>query len=178
MATGSLNANGVWIYGEDDSNTTFSALLNRLGNSVSNALVSSGKILQVVQATNGSLTGNSTSTPVDTGLTATITPKFSTSKILVLADQSGVFKSGSNTGNWALLSLVRGATTIQNSFGAWTGTALNLSVGTVSFNVLDSPATTSPVTYKTRIANDFNGARVEVNYGGCVSGITLIEVAA
>jgi hypothetical protein len=35
MATGSLDANGIWIYGEDDSETTFSGLLNKLGDSTS-----------------------------------------------------------------------------------------------------------------------------------------------
>jgi hypothetical protein len=35
MATGSLDVNGVWIYGEDDSEATFSGLLNKLGDSVS-----------------------------------------------------------------------------------------------------------------------------------------------
>jgi hypothetical protein len=38
MATGSLDANGIWQYGEDDSNPTFSALLNRLGSSTSTAV--------------------------------------------------------------------------------------------------------------------------------------------
>jgi hypothetical protein len=35
MATGALDANGIWIYGEDDSEATFSALLNKLGDSTS-----------------------------------------------------------------------------------------------------------------------------------------------
>ena len=35
MATGSLDANGIWLYGEDDSEPTSSALLNKLGNSIS-----------------------------------------------------------------------------------------------------------------------------------------------
>lgn len=35
MATGALDANGIWQYGEDDSETTFSALLNKLGGSTS-----------------------------------------------------------------------------------------------------------------------------------------------
>lgn len=35
MATGALDANGIWQYGEDDSEATFSALLNKLGSSVS-----------------------------------------------------------------------------------------------------------------------------------------------
>lgn len=35
MATGAADANGIWIYGEDDNESTHSALLNKLGNSVS-----------------------------------------------------------------------------------------------------------------------------------------------
>ena len=35
MATGALDANGIWQYGEDDSEPTFSGMLNKLGNSVS-----------------------------------------------------------------------------------------------------------------------------------------------
>lgn len=35
MATGANDAQGIWQYGEDDSNATFSALLNRLGTSTS-----------------------------------------------------------------------------------------------------------------------------------------------
>lgn len=35
MATGALDANGIWQYGEDDSESTFSGLLNKLGGSTS-----------------------------------------------------------------------------------------------------------------------------------------------
>ena len=35
MATGALDANGIWQYGEDDSETTFSGLLNKLASSTS-----------------------------------------------------------------------------------------------------------------------------------------------
>lgn len=35
MATGALDSNGIWQYGEDDSEPTFSALLNKLGSSTS-----------------------------------------------------------------------------------------------------------------------------------------------
>jgi len=38
MATGALDANGIWIYGEDDSEPTFSGLLNKLGDSTSDAI--------------------------------------------------------------------------------------------------------------------------------------------
>lgn len=38
MATGALDANGIWQYGEDDSETTFSVLLNKLGGSTSTVI--------------------------------------------------------------------------------------------------------------------------------------------
>lgn len=40
MATGAYDSNKVWIYGEDDSETTFSALLNKSASSVSTQLTS------------------------------------------------------------------------------------------------------------------------------------------
>ena len=38
MATGSLDANGIWQYGEDDSEATASALLNKLASSTSDEI--------------------------------------------------------------------------------------------------------------------------------------------
>jgi hypothetical protein len=58
MATGSLDANGIWIYGEDDSEPTFSGLLNKLGDSTSDAvgLVKNGP-KGVLVATSGGTNG-------------------------------------------------------------------------------------------------------------------------
>jgi ABC-type tungstate transport system permease subunit len=60
---------------------------------------SAGQILQVVNAGYATEVTNSTTTPTDTGLTATITPKFSTSKILVIASQTGCAKYSANIAN-------------------------------------------------------------------------------
>lgn len=38
MATGAPGSNGVWLYGEDDSEATFSALLNKAGTTVNTQL--------------------------------------------------------------------------------------------------------------------------------------------
>ena len=46
-----------------------------------------GKVLQVVNATYSTDTSTTSTSYVDTGLTATITPLFSTSKVLVLISQ-------------------------------------------------------------------------------------------
>jgi hypothetical protein len=48
MATGSPGSNGVWLYGEDDSEATFSALLNKAGTTVNTQLgVDRGRITAV-----------------------------------------------------------------------------------------------------------------------------------
>lgn len=54
MATGALDANGIWQYGEDDSEPTFSGLLNKLGDSVSDKFT--GGLLPVSNGGTGATT--------------------------------------------------------------------------------------------------------------------------
>ena len=136
-------------------------------------------IIQVVNATNTTSASNSTSTYATTGLTATITPTYNTSKILVLVSQNGCSKDNSNSGNGVNLRLVRGATTISQfaTILGWTNAATyTLSAASVCY--LDSPATTSATTYKTEFANNSNNAAVTVQANSVMSTITLIEVKA
>ena len=136
-----------------------------------------GHILQVVSANQTSETETTSSSYIDTGLSATITPKFASSKILVLVSQNAVIKSAGNGGVYG--QLLRGssvlavlalnvaytANTDQNRIGSgWTS------------NYLDSPSTTSATTYKTQI-KAFNGISAGVSSSGAVSRITLIEIA-
>lgn len=59
--------------------------------------ITAGKIGQVIEATNGSMTTNISSTSfVDTGLTASITPSATSSKIIVLINFSTTMDGGSN----------------------------------------------------------------------------------
>lgn len=167
-----LTETGIY-YADTSTNMSIADITAAMATSVGKALT----VLQVVSTTNASQTVNNTSTKIDTGLSAAITPKFASSKILVLASQGGCYKSASNAGNWLLLYLNRGTTELAQTFGSYTGSALNLNVGTMTINYLDSPNTTSSVTYKTTFANDFNGAGVQVNHGGGASYMTLIEVA-
>jgi hypothetical protein len=135
-------------------------------------------VLQVVNATYSTIVSNSTSTYADTNLTATITPKFSTSKILVLVSQNGCRKQGNDT--YLQLRLVRGSTTIATFAGAagYTGTTTTNDVGSVSIEYLDSPATTSATAYKTQLASGANTAQVNVQTVSETSTITLLEIAA
>lgn len=136
------------------------------------------KVLQVVNATYGTEVSTSTSTYIDTGLTASITPLFATSKILVTAHQNGVDKRTNNT--YVRIQLQRNGSSIlqMSDVAAATGTTTLNDVGTVSCEYLDSPATTSSVTYKTQM-NSGNGATAYVQKDStCVSTITLMEIAA
>ena len=136
-----------------------------------------GSVLQVVYGTYATFVTASTNTPVDTGLTATITPTSSSSKILVLVSQNGMEKTTGNT--YTLLRLLRGATVLQQIEGqlCYTATTATNSASS-STSYLDSPATTSATTYKTQIASGSNVAQVSAQASNSVSTITLMEIAA
>lgn len=139
-----------------------------------------GNVIQVVNATYSTATSTSSTSYVDSGLTISITPSSSSSKILAIVDLSGVAKSSVDSGLYA--QLVRGSTGIAEFANGWdlyTASSSNpsfLGIGSVSLNYLDSPATTSSTTYKVQIKS--NGAAVTISKGPCVSSITLLEIAA
>ena len=58
-----------------------------------------------------------------------------------------------------------------------TGTALDLRFG-ISAVYLDSPASTSALTYKTQFANNVAAALVTVQQDSLESTITLVEISA
>ena len=138
-----------------------------------------GKVLQVVQATYSTQTVSSSTTYADTGLTASITPTLATSKVLVIANQNGVLKNDQNSANGANIRLVRTSTTLMTqTIVGRTETAISNKIGSTNFVYLDSPATTSSITYKTTFANNYNGSDVQVQQGGDMSTITLLEIGA
>jgi hypothetical protein len=139
------------------------------------------RILQVVSATTSTAVSNSTVTFADTGLTATITPTSTSSKVLVLVSQAGLEKSSGNAGNRLIIKLLRGATDII-TFAAdvcFTNSATQLAIPSASTMYLDSPATTSATTYKTQFKNAENAAAVTVQFNNTnESTITLMEISA
>jgi hypothetical protein len=151
-----------------------------LGPRLDGANMPAGCVLQVVNSTYSTSITSTTSAFADTGLTASITPKFSTSKILVFVDMSGCGKNNINT--FLALQLLRNSTTILNFEGiaGYTGSITYNSFGSVSTNYLDSPATTSATTYKVQFSNVGNSGVVKINENGgyaSASTITLMEIA-
>ncbi len=140
--------------------------------SIASSQLPAGSVLQVITA---NVTGNSTSstTFVDSGLTASITPFFSTSRIFIIV--SGICRNTSQRGSFAL---VRNSTTLFSLQEA-NGTGAQVPY---TFNFLDSPATTSSTTYKLQIAVAAGGGTFAINDAGAVpvgniNYITLMEIA-
>jgi len=146
-------------------------------------------VVQVVSETitaqlNGSV--SSAGTYIDTGVTATITPSLSSSKILV---SFSIGATGANSTSDNVFRLVRGSTNIaQGSSGTYTGTVATRNLnselsGTPTMTHLDSPSTTSAVIYKVQVTNTSNSSTVAINRRqsdtafGAVSNITLMEIA-
>ena len=142
-----------------------------------------GHVIQVVQATTTTPSSNTTDSYVDSGLSATITPTSASSKILVVASQKFTVDRD-NTGMNGGLRIVRDSTAILSN-GTYCPYVLAGGASTVQLHILyplqilDSPNTTSAVTYKTQgRANDTtNNGVVRFQWGNDPSVITLMEIA-
>jgi hypothetical protein len=138
------------------------------------------RILQVVSTTKTDSFSTTSTTYVDvTGVSATITPSSTDSKILVVV--SGLF-GNSNSTTLCLLNLVRGSTNIAQSTGGTSNSSLvnytNTSFGVDNFSLmfLDSPATTSATTYKLQMRVDGNTGYVGRLIGADIRAVTTLTV--
>jgi len=157
--------------------TTIDGSLGITFPSGTNPQAAPSKVLQVINGTVGYTTTSSASY-VDTGLTATITPLFSTSKILVLVSLNMISTTANSQA--ILFRLTDGSgnplqVMINYTYSSATSTAPIVS----SLSYLHSPATTSATTYKIQFAsNGTNTLRLN-DYGSnpALSTITLMEIA-
>ena len=136
-----------------------------------------GNVLQVVNATYGFQVSSTANTYTDSGLSASITPSATSSKILVLVSHPSIQRSAAN--NYAAIVLLRGASIIEtlNAQFLYTNTSL-LFEGAIHHTYLDSPGSTSSLTYKTQFKNGAATGTIFLNAGGGNSTITLMEIAA
>ena len=133
-----------------------------------------GKVLQVVNfKTSTEVTTSSTSFS-DTGLTASITPSSTSSKILISVHENSPTKLDNSDMD---ITLFRGTTQLSRitGFTLYTGTSMELYGQTVSTSYLDTPSTTSSTTYKTRFKRPDGSGTVRLRYPG-ESTITLMEI--
>ena len=153
---------------------------------ITDANLPAGSVLQVVQATYATEVQIASTSFTDSGLSASITPTSATSKILiVLAQQGDIFRSSSDQAR-ADFRILRASTAVFTQNGVLGLAAGTPSSGTIighgmySGVYLDSPATTSSVTYKTqaKINSTSNSCTLQIQGNGTSSSITLLEIAA
>jgi hypothetical protein len=146
-----------------------------------------GKVLQVVQGTTATSTTISSATYTDTTLTATITPSSATSKILVLAMQNWSMYTPSSNSIYSAIKLLRNSTDVYVSpvnyglGGIYVSSASEVeSRGMAPISYLDSPASTSALTYKTQVRLEFATASRQcvLQQGSNPSSIILLEIGA
>ena len=150
-------------------------LQNQLSGMTS-ASMPTGSVIQVVNTVNATEVGTTSSTYTDTGTSLTITPTSTSSKILVISSNH-ISKETNDT--WGNLRCYRDSTEIGGTIImrriARTGDSGRGSE-TASFTILDSPSSTSSLTYKIQMNSNENNATVKVNYGSGSSTLCLMEI--
>jgi hypothetical protein len=135
---------------DTSQNATFAGTLTATGK-LASASMPTGSVIQVVNATYATQFAQSGSSYADTGITASITPSSTSNKILILARIPVRHGVGYNYGSqrWVRNSAVviyEPAQAYETGLSL-TSTDLRL---VNSYMILDSPASTSSVTYKTQ----------------------------
>ncbi len=143
------------------------------GNGGSGRTVVTGNVLQVVTGETGTTVTHSTSF-ADTGLSASITPSSTSNKILILVAQQ-VFWSA----NGLTIRVLRDSTSIFEQPVAYTlhdGSSGANSRTIYTINYLDSPSSTSSLTFKTQCKLHSSGT-IQTQDSSNKSRITLMEIA-
>ena len=144
-----------------------------------------GKVLQVVYGSSTTSTAIATTTYTDTTLTASITPSATSSRIMVLVQQS-VEYTRSSASQGVGIQILRGASVVflptpgryEAAYMATTTSPDNLAF--IPLVYVDSPSSTSALTYKTQAAPfaSASGGSVTAQPGAAISTIILLEIGA
>ena len=141
------------------NDTIVDADINSSSN-IATTKLGTGAVIQVVHASELSSTVSTTSgSYVDTGLSVSITPSSTSNKILILST-SVVLNNTNNCG--VELKVVRDSTDIWIGRGAAQDGLVNwiasgYGAQSCNINTIDSPSTTSAITYKLQYAEEFGG---------------------
>ena len=135
-----------------------------------------GSVLQVVTGTNTTEQSISTTSWTDTNLSLSITPSATTSKIHIQYSFPSVYLTVANAG--CSMRILRDTTSL---FTPSHGYAIYNSAGVGYWQygdiALDSPSTTSSVTYKIQVKN-YNSNAIEISDGSFYNNtIILTEIA-
>ena len=141
--------------------------------SIPKATLPTGSVLQVSSNTFTSTFSSSSGSFVSIGLTASITPTSSSSKILVLIDSF----VRSDSASYVDATIYRNSTNLGGVFGLKNAYVNDAFVMAVPFAYYDSPATTSSTSYTLYMRTE-NATTFYLEAAGRISTITLMEIAA
>jgi hypothetical protein len=140
------------------------------------------RIGQIVTATTTNITsatGGAGYTDVS-GLSVTITPTLSTSKIFVITAFGMIGSNGGTNYGSGFVQLLRGATSLNATLVGeyYPGGTLGNQANYIPYSMqyVDSPATTSATTYKMQINNIFSANSFTANPAGTSVQITAMEI--
>tara|TARA_Y200000002_G_scaffold153613_1_gene126984 strand:- start:625 stop:1170 length:546 start_codon:yes stop_codon:yes gene_type:complete len=157
--------------------------------------LTTGKIVQIVNATSTTYQSTNSQSWSDTNLSASITPSATSNTIYILINHPFRIHRSGEYDTHAGIQLLRGSTVIQEtrerSGGGKSEMIMGVAVGASSayyaahhcIQFLDSPSTTSSTTYKTQYAVD-HGSVLHLNQPDTDSSktpmavMTLMEIAA
>jgi len=187
---GNASGTGTFTLAAPNSNSDRTLTLpDNTGTILTNATTAgfpAGSVLQVVSATYSTETTSTSTSYSDSGLSASITPSSASSKILILTQQPGYIQDNSDSAaENASAALLRDSTIISESSGKSRTRGSASGEGSsysANFCYLDSPNTTSSVTYKTQIktgtpAGADASELITVQVSSSNSNITLVEIA-
>jgi len=138
---------------------------------IGDAGMPAGAVLQVVEAEFSTQTDISSTSYADSGLSVSITPTSSSSKILVITNVHGFINGTGFIG----LNIVRGSTQIAEA-----SKAVSFSDNSGDMSVLtklDSPSTASSTTYKVQMKVSTATGTLRINQQDGGSRITVMEIA-
>lgn len=143
---------------------------------------SPGSIIKVANSTYSAQQASTNTTWIDTGLSCSLTPISNSSKILIFASINGIYREYSEGATGVGLRLLRGDSQILyfETVGGYSN-SMYVGVGGSSCSYLDSPSTSSLVTYKVQFRNQNSKGNVYVQTGwysdSAASTMTLMEIA-
>jgi len=148
-------------------------LNNQSLSAVTAAGLPAGSVLQVVEGVYSTQTDIPSTSYTDSGLSVSITPTSTSSKILVITNVQAYVNGTGLIG----LNVVRGSTQIVEASKAL-GFQDN-SAGIVALTKLDEPSTTSATTYKVQMKHTSlsGGSTARINQTDGGARITLMEIA-
>jgi len=138
------------------------------------SLYGSGQtVLQTLQSTTTTTFSTTSTSYVSSGISASITPQATTSKVLVTVTLNNIYN---NAGGANYYTVYRGGTNIAGSGNNLSVWYIGTTEGSCCFQYLDTPSTTSSTTYTIYMYVTSGTGYISIG-SGYLSSITLQEIS-